>query len=147
MSDGSGVAEQRVWDSSTARVWIPTDHDLTRSAFQIPPEEFWPWPELEGHDTARLKGRCILIVVSRAYDVLAADTALEGGAHVVVWAWRCPEATVRTLEATFPLVFGVPTREQVEKAFSEGPSRDKRNSLFHDLEIEFRFPDNPYSDT
>ena len=60
---------------------------------------------------------------------------------MVIWAWLCSETLARQAETEFPVVYGIPTAEQVAEAAAEGPKEHPMTSMCIDLESAFAIPE------
>ena len=86
-------------------------------------------------------GDPLLVVMSCPAHLLAARLARENGSHVVVWAWLCSEVLARQAEAEFPVVYGIPSAEQVAEAAAAGTREQSSTSVCIRLESAFRIPE------
>ena len=86
-------------------------------------------------------GDPLLVVVSCPAHLSAARSVREAGSDVVVWAWLCSETLARQAEHEFPVVYGIPTVEQIAEAAEEGPEERAVTSMCIELESAFGVPE------
>ena len=93
------------------------------------------------YDCEVFPGDPLLVVVSCPAHLQAARLASENGSDIVIWAWLCSEVLARQAESEFPVVYGIPTAEQVTEAAIEGIRDNDTTSLCLALESAFKIPE------
>lgn len=86
-------------------------------------------------------GDPLLVVMSCPAHLQAARLARENGSQVVIWAWLCSEVLARQAETEFPVVYGIPTPEQIDEAAAAGTEEHSTTSLCLALESAFNIPE------
>ena len=89
-------------------------------------------------------GDPLLVVMSCPAHLSAARHAHEAGSDVVVWAWLCSEVLARQAETEFPVVYGIPSAEQVAAAAAEGAREHAVTSMCLAVESAFGVPEQLY---
>ena len=133
--DAVSVPTDRLWT-----VYVPAVPD---DAQRKPAQPTYEQQQQVGLPYGRevFPGDPLLVVVSCPAHLLAARLARENGSHVVVWAWLCSEVLARQAEIEFPVVYGIPTAEQVAEAAAAGPQEQPTTSVCLRLESAFRIPE------
>ena len=86
-------------------------------------------------------GDPLLLVMSCPAHLLSARLARENGSDVVIWAWLCSEVLARQAETEFPVVYGIPTSEQVAEAAAAGAREHDTTSMCLAVESAFGIPE------
>lgn len=86
-------------------------------------------------------GDPLLVVMSCPSHLQAARLFHESGSEIVVWAWLCSEVLARQAETEFPVVYGIPTPEEVNEAAAAGVQEQPNTSLCLALESAFNIPE------
>lgn len=130
----------------------PGTHHVMRAIYLpgLPVDSHYnpPQPTYEQQHQVGLPYNCqvflgdpLLVIMSCPAHLQAARLASENGSDVVIWAWLCSEALARQAESEFPVVYGIPTAEQVAEAAAEGVRDDDTTSLCLALESAFNIPE------
>ena len=119
------------------------------------PETFGTAPPQPTHEQQRqvglpygqavYAGDPLLVVMSCPSHLSSARHAREAGSDVVIWAWLCSEVLARQAETEFPIVYGIPTAEQVAEAAAEGAHEHPTTSMCLAVESAFEIPEQLHS--
>ena len=125
-------------------IYIPAVPDTFGAA---PPQPGYEQQEMVGltYGEAVYAGDPLLVVMSCAAHLSAARHAREAGSDVVIWAWLCSEVLARQAETEFPVVYGIPTAEQVAAAAAKGAREHTVTSMCLAVESAFEIPEQLHS--
>ncbi len=123
-------------ESAVRRLWIPYVYTPEGEQLLCELEPRSPYP-IEA-DVPQ-QGCPLLVLVDGSLKLTAARDLAQSH-NVVLWVWRCPENIALRAEASFPVVYGVPTVEDVEIASGCVPAQNRTTSLLMQAEQEFNIP-------
>jgi hypothetical protein len=131
----SGAAPDRTWT-----IYVPAAPAIGGTG---PPQPTYEQQHEVGlpYGQAVFAGEPLLVVVSCPAHLSAARSAREAGSDVVVWAWLCSEVLARQAETEFPVVYGIPTAEQVAEAAAKGSQEHSTTTLCIEVESAFEIPE------
>lgn len=108
-----------------------------------------PYPNYEQQHKVGLRygqavhaGDPLLLVMScPAHLTVARELSEDAGCDIVIWAWLCSEVLARQAETEFPVVYGIPTAEQVAETAEAGPQENADTSICLNVESVFNVPE------
>ena len=126
------------WTYENSAIWIPHSGSPT----DAPPVESMPFRVLQllgdNFEITPLPDNLVVLVSNGTH--VEATFSAQDRANVVAWLWRCEEKIAQRIEDHCPVVYGLPSAENVSKAFQDGPGRSIRTTKCMELEQLLGFP-------